>query len=270
MSWTRPWRPLCTNKTPDKRNDHLAASVRMNWKREEGNKPFSLNGSKRDMRRWEHYREWLTTHTVLDSMYKDDLHTIGRSDIPTCDKCAGHPGYLQFNNSNQGNNVTPGPSCSNKGQENCSNSNHHGSEWNSSHSRKLSHKHHGKKKIPRNELSDSDDSSPLDDDYFPNKDNFELSSDELRSTRCNNCAHKLKKEKQCWHSKKNNCNPKWHQTNDKDHSDPSNSSSSNDRQLNRLSNSHHDKETHWDRESQHYNSHSTQSLWNSQEKSWLS
>jgi hypothetical protein len=38
------------------------------------------------MRRQEHYREWLATQNILDSMRKADLRAEGRSTIPTRDK----------------------------------------------------------------------------------------------------------------------------------------------------------------------------------------
>jgi hypothetical protein len=148
------------------------------------------------MRRQEHYRERLTTQTVLDNMREDDLHTTGRSNIPTCNKHAGYAGYPQSDNSDQKNNVTPGPSHPVKGKENHSNSSHRGSEWNNSHSNKPLCKCHGKKEILKHELSDSGDSSPLDNNYSPSEDDSKSSSIESISTQCGSRVCKLRKEKE--------------------------------------------------------------------------
>jgi hypothetical protein len=49
-------------------------------------------GPDREMRRREHYREWLTTQVVLDSMREGDITETGFSNIPAHDKQAGYPG----------------------------------------------------------------------------------------------------------------------------------------------------------------------------------
>jgi hypothetical protein len=95
----------------------------------------------------------------------------------------------------------------------------------------------------RHELSDSSDSSPLDDDYSPSKDDTESPSIESKSTRRGSRVHKLRKEKERQRSRKSDRNPKRRRTNERDHSDPSDSSSSDDRRLNRSSNRRHEKET---------------------------
>jgi len=147
--------------------------------------------------RWrEHYREWLTTQTVLDSMREDDLRTTGRSNIPTRDKRVGYAGYPRSDNSDQENNATPGPSRPDKGKDNHSDSSHRGSERSNNRSHKPSRKRHGKKEIPRHEPSNSGDSSPLDNDYSPSEDDTESPSIESKSTRCGSRAHKLRKEKE--------------------------------------------------------------------------
>jgi hypothetical protein len=143
---------------------------------------YAQQTSERDMRRREHYRECLSTQTVLDSMRKDDLRTTGRSNIPTRNKCTGYAGYPRSDNSDQENNVTPGPSCPVKGKDNHSDSSHHGSKRSNNRSNKPLCKRHGKKEILRHELSDSGNSSPSDDDYSPSEDDTESPSIESKST----------------------------------------------------------------------------------------
>jgi hypothetical protein len=94
------------------------------------------------------------------------------------------------------NNVTPGPSRPVKGKDNHSDSSHRGSERSNNRSNKPSRKRHGKKEIPRHELSNSGDSSPSDDDYSPSEDDTESPSIESKSTRRGSRAHKLRKEKE--------------------------------------------------------------------------
>ena len=63
------------------------------------------------MRRREHYREWLATQVVLDSMREGDITETGFSNIPARDKRAGYPGYPRSENSDhRDGNATPGPS----------------------------------------------------------------------------------------------------------------------------------------------------------------
>ncbi|KIM72171.1 hypothetical protein PILCRDRAFT_16385 [Piloderma croceum F 1598] len=52
-----------------------------------------------EMRRREHYREWLATQVILDTMCEGDITEHGYSNIPTRDKQAGYPGYPQSENS---------------------------------------------------------------------------------------------------------------------------------------------------------------------------
>jgi hypothetical protein len=40
----------------------------------------------KEMRRQEHYREWLAMQVVLDTMHKGDLDSTGYTNIPACDK----------------------------------------------------------------------------------------------------------------------------------------------------------------------------------------
>jgi len=64
-----------------------------------------------DMRRREHYREWLATQVILDSMREGDITETGFSNIPARDKRAGYPGYPRSENSDHWDgNATPGPS----------------------------------------------------------------------------------------------------------------------------------------------------------------
>ena len=64
-----------------------------------------------DMRRREHYREWLATQVILDSMREGDITETGFSNIPARDKRAGYPGYPRSETSDHWDgNATPGPS----------------------------------------------------------------------------------------------------------------------------------------------------------------
>jgi len=64
-----------------------------------------------EMRRQEHYREWLATQVVLNLMCEGDITETGFSNIPAHDKQAGYPGYPQSENSDhRDENATPGPS----------------------------------------------------------------------------------------------------------------------------------------------------------------
>jgi hypothetical protein len=47
----------------------------------------------REIRRREHYREWLATQNVLDSMRQADLRDSGQSNIPARDKRPAYGGY---------------------------------------------------------------------------------------------------------------------------------------------------------------------------------
>ena len=70
---------------------------------------ISLMG--KEVRRQEHYREWLATQNVLNSMRDSDIRATGYSNIPNHDKRAAYGGFPKSNNSeNHDRNATPGPS----------------------------------------------------------------------------------------------------------------------------------------------------------------
>ncbi|KIM86496.1 hypothetical protein PILCRDRAFT_4974 [Piloderma croceum F 1598] len=52
-----------------------------------------------EMRRREHYQEWLPTQVILDTMREGDIMEHGFSNIPAHDKWAGYPGYPRSENS---------------------------------------------------------------------------------------------------------------------------------------------------------------------------
>ena len=65
----------------------------------------------KEVHRQEHYREWLATQNVLDSMRDSDIRAIGYSNIPSRDKQAAYGSYPRSNDSeNHDWNATPGPS----------------------------------------------------------------------------------------------------------------------------------------------------------------
>jgi hypothetical protein len=65
----------------------------------------------REIRRREHYREWLATQNVLDSMREADLLIDRRTIIPARDKCPAYGGYPRSEKSDPvDRNTTPGPS----------------------------------------------------------------------------------------------------------------------------------------------------------------
>jgi len=76
----------------------------------DGNKSDDLRRDK-EMRRREHYIEWLSTQNVLDSMRYDDLRNAGELNIPDRDKRPAYGGYpcsdsIRHSKSN----TSPGPS----------------------------------------------------------------------------------------------------------------------------------------------------------------
>ena len=65
----------------------------------------------RELRCKVHYREWLATQNVLDSMCEADLREEGRTNIPVQDKCPAYGGYPRSEDTDPKNgNATPGPS----------------------------------------------------------------------------------------------------------------------------------------------------------------
>ena len=58
--------------------------------------------------RQEHYRKWLTTQNVLNSMRDSDIRATKYSDIPSHDKRAAYGGYPRSHDSeNHDQNATP-------------------------------------------------------------------------------------------------------------------------------------------------------------------
>ena len=58
---------------------------------------ISLMG--KEVRRREHYRGWLATQNVLDSMRNSDIRATGYSNIPSHDKQVAYGGYPKSNDS---------------------------------------------------------------------------------------------------------------------------------------------------------------------------
>jgi hypothetical protein len=70
-----------------------------------------MHQSYQEIRRQEHYREWLATQNVLESMRQADIRDNGRSNIPVHNKQPAYGGYPQSESSGQQDrNATPGPS----------------------------------------------------------------------------------------------------------------------------------------------------------------
>src|SRR5882762_243090 len=84
----------------DRRNRHSS----------DGNKSNDLRRGK-EMRRREHYIEWLSTQNVLDSMRYDDLRNTGESNIPDRNKRPAYGGYPRSDSVRcSRSNASPGPS----------------------------------------------------------------------------------------------------------------------------------------------------------------
>jgi hypothetical protein len=84
----------------DRRNHHTP----------DGNKSDDLRRDK-EMRRREHYVEWLSTQNVLDSMRHDDLWNTSKSNIPNHDKRPAYGGYPRSDSVRcSRSNASPGPS----------------------------------------------------------------------------------------------------------------------------------------------------------------
>ena len=76
----------------------------------DGNKSDDLRRDK-EMRRREHYIEWLSTQNVLDSMRYDDLRNTGESNIPDRNKRPAYGGYPHSDSVRRSRlNASPGPS----------------------------------------------------------------------------------------------------------------------------------------------------------------
>ena len=64
------------------------------------------------MRRCEHYREWLGSQNIIDSIRNAEIEENGVMEIPPCNKHPGYSGYPSTVESHDDNrNATPGPSC---------------------------------------------------------------------------------------------------------------------------------------------------------------
>ena len=124
-----------------------------------------------------HYREWLATQNVLDSMREADLREEGRTNIPTRDKHPAYGGYPRSEDTDPKNgNATPGPSGP-RGEmgQNCPRTHSdQDSERRSNHylrnclSRRQAPGDYQMNKDP-SDPDESDDESSLDDSYWPNR-----------------------------------------------------------------------------------------------------
>ena len=64
------------------------------------------------MQRREHYREWLRSQNIIDSIWNAEIEDNGLTDIPPCNKCPGYSGYPSTAESHVENrHAIPGPSC---------------------------------------------------------------------------------------------------------------------------------------------------------------
>ena len=132
---------------------------------------ISLMG--KEVRRREHYREWLTTQNVLNSMRHSDIRAMGYSNIPSRDKRATYGGYPKSNYSeNHDRNATPGPSH----PYNRKHDNHnHDYDHDRSNSRTNTTPLH--KRRQDNDPDDPDDSSSTDGTYRPSRSSRDETSD---------------------------------------------------------------------------------------------
>ena len=91
------------------RNRHASDDIKN--RRKSKRRRYDKYPQGREIRRREHYREWLATQNVLDSMREADLRTDGQTVIPARNKCPAYGGYPLSDKSDPvDRNATPGPS----------------------------------------------------------------------------------------------------------------------------------------------------------------
>jgi hypothetical protein len=136
----------------------------------------------KEVRRREHYQEWLTTQNVLDSMRDSDIRAMGYSNIPSLDKRTAYGSYLKSNDSeNHDRNATPGPSRPYNGRH--GNDNH---DYDHDHSNSCTNMTPQYKRRQDNDPDDPDDSSSTDGTYSPSRSSRDETSDSYPSSKTEN------------------------------------------------------------------------------------
>ena len=131
------------------------------------------------MCRQQHYREWLATQNVLDSMRNSDIRATGYSNIPSRDKRAAYGGYPKSNDSeNHDRNATPGPSRPYNGRHD---NDDHDYDHDRSNSRTNTTPLH--KRRQDKDPDDPDDSSSTDGTYRPSRSSRDETSNSYPSSK---------------------------------------------------------------------------------------
>ena len=138
---------------------------------------ISLMG--KEVCRREHYREWLATQNVLDSMRNSDIRATRYSNIPSRDKRAAYSGYPKSNDSeNHDWNATPGPSHPYNGRHD--NDDH---DYDHDHSNSHTITTPVYKRRQDKDPNDPDDSSSTDGTYRPSRSSRDETPDSYPSSK---------------------------------------------------------------------------------------